>query len=151
MIPGLWLRITMLLEHKIHFILGMLLFLENAIVMLYTAAVFIFFPWFVFITFIGLGLFFVSVSSRTFVWGWRRSSSPCVNCHKMPFQLSAAFALVRSLLAGAEKNEESEERRHSDTHLVTREGRQILLSLMPLLRKREWQSFKEGWEGSIKF
>lgn len=41
-IPGLWLRITMLLEHKIHFILGTLLFLENAIVMLYSAAVFIF-------------------------------------------------------------------------------------------------------------
>lgn len=32
----------MLLEHKIHFILGTLLFLENAIVMLYSAAVFIF-------------------------------------------------------------------------------------------------------------
>lgn len=66
MIPGLWLRITVLLEHKIHFILGTLLFLENAIVMLYTAAMFIFVPRFVFITFIGLGLFFVS-SSRTFV------------------------------------------------------------------------------------
>ena len=44
MIPGLWLRITVLLEHKIRFILGTLLFLENTIVMLYTAAMFIFVP-----------------------------------------------------------------------------------------------------------
>ena len=146
MIPGLWLRITVLLEHKIRFILGTLLFLENTIVMLYTAAMFIFVPWFVFITFIGLGLVFVSLNSRIFIWGWRKSSSLCVNHHEMPFQLSASFASVRSQLAGAEKkNEESEERRHSDTHLVTREGRQDFVKL------NEWQSFKEGWECSSKF
>lgn len=33
-IPGLWLRITMLLEHKIYYILGTLLIFENAVIML---------------------------------------------------------------------------------------------------------------------
>lgn len=44
MIPGLWLRITVLLEHKIRFILGTLLFLENGTVKLYTTAMSIFIP-----------------------------------------------------------------------------------------------------------
>ena len=63
----------------------------------------------------------------------------------MPFQLSAAFASVRSQLAGAEKkSEESEERRHSDTHLVTREGRQDFVKLNLSVEEKGMTKFQRG-------
>lgn len=63
----------------------------------------------------------------------------------MPFQLSAAFASVRCQLGGAEKkNEESEERRHSDTHLVTRRADKDFVKLNASVEKGNDKVSKRG-------
>lgn len=54
---------------------------------------------------------------------------------------------LRSQLTGAEKkNEESEERRHSDTHLVTREGRHFV-KLNASVEEKGMTEFQRGVGG----